>query len=101
MGIPAQQVRNLLRLGVHVRMQSVLLSFAAAGAIVLGATTATALPASAAPASALRASSVLISPAGSAASDIRLNSSRDVGAILCNGNLCIQRITAIINNKAT
>lgn len=71
-----------------MRIQSILLSFAAASAIVLGATAATALPASAAPASAHRASPGITSPAGSNTPDIHINSPRTVGSVICNGDLC-------------
>lgn len=70
-------------------MKSVLLSFVAAGAIALS-TAATILPASAAAAStqgsSTRASSL---------------SPDDVGTRLCSGDLCVQRVTAIIDSKAT
>lgn len=82
-----------------MRMKSVLLGFAAAGAIVLS-TVATTLPSNAAPVSSLKASSSTLSTRGSStpASNIIPN---DVGAVLCSGDLCIQRVTSIINNKAT
>lgn len=81
-------------------MPSILLSFAAASAIVLGASAATALPANAAATSAFRTSSGVTSPKGSSTPVIRITSPADVGSILCNGDLCIQRVTSIINNKA-
>jgi hypothetical protein len=80
-------------------MKSALIRFAAASAIVLSAVAVT-LPASAAPATSLKVSPSTLSAQGSST---RANSPSidDVGTILCSGNLCIQRVTAIINNKAT
>ena len=72
-----------------MRTRSVLLRSAASGAVVLGAF-AVALPANAASASASPASA-------STASSV---SPASVGSILCNGDLCIQRITSVVNGKA-
>jgi hypothetical protein len=71
-----------------MRKKSVLLRSAASGAIVLGAFAA-ALPANAASAP---------MPSSSTASSV---SPASVGSILCNGDLCIQRITSIVNGKAS
>jgi hypothetical protein len=82
-----------------MRIRSVLLGFVAAGAVVLsvGATT---LPASAAPVSSAKVSSSTLGTRASStpASSLAPNSA---GAILCSGDLCIQRTTSIINHKAT
>jgi hypothetical protein len=90
---------SLYNTGVHMRMKSVLLGLAAAGAIVLSAG-ATTLPASAAPVSSLKVSS---STLGTRASSTPASSlvPDTVGAVQCTGDLCIQRTTSIINNKAT
>ena len=72
------------------RKTSVLLGFAAAGAIVLS-TVAVTLPASAAPVALSQASSS--APASSIAP-------ASVGKLICSGNLCIQRVTSVENNEA-
>lgn len=74
----------------RLRKTSVLLGFAAAGAIVLS-TAAVALPASAAPVTSSKASS------SAAASSISPGSE---GKLICSGNLCIQRVTSVVNNEA-
>jgi len=73
------------------RKASVLLGFAAAGAIVLSTVAVSTLPASAAPVTSVRASSV--APAGTISPD-------SVGKLICSGNLCIQRVTSVENNEA-
>jgi hypothetical protein len=69
-----------------MRMKSVISGFAAVGAIALS-TFATAIPASAAPVPSSGASTSIVKP-------------NDVGWIVCSGNICIQRISSIINNEA-
>jgi hypothetical protein len=82
-----------------MRKKSALLGFAAAGAIVLS-TVATTLPASAAPVTSLTVSSSTLSTQGSStrASSFSPDSA---GSVVCEGNLCIQRITSVVNNAAT
>jgi hypothetical protein len=75
----------------RLRKASVLLGFAAAGAIVLS-TVATTLPASAAPVSSSKAASSS-APASSISPD-------SAGKLICSGNLCIQRVTSVENNEA-
>jgi hypothetical protein len=77
--------------GVHVRKKSILLRLAVAAAIATGTVT-TALPASAAPATSIQAAAgtstqAAVSPA-------------DIGAIVCNGNVCIQRSSPVVHGKA-
>ena len=84
---------NLYNKGVHVRKRSVLLCSAASGAIVLS-TFAAALPANAASLPAAAASTNASSSAGSL-------SPASVGSILCSGDLCIQRITSVVNGTAS
>jgi hypothetical protein len=67
-----------------MRMKSVLIGFAATGAIVLS-TVAVALPASAAPVASYQVSS---------------SAPASVGAVLCSGDLCVQRVTSIDNGTA-
>ena len=74
-------------MGVHVSKRSALFGFATAATITLGAT-GTVLPASAASATSSGSSASSVSPA-------------DVGKILCDGDLCIQRITSIVNGTAS
>jgi hypothetical protein len=74
-----------------MRKKSVLLGFAASGAIVLGASAAT-LPANAA--------SLPSSTASTSSPSAGSPSSASVGSIVCAGDLCIQRITDIVNGKA-
>ena len=82
-----------------MRMKSVLLGFVAAGVIALS-TGAAALPASAAPAPSLKvSSSTLTTRALSAPVGIVIPASP--GAVICSGDLCIQRTSSIINNEAT
>jgi hypothetical protein len=71
----------------------VLLGLAASGAITLGAFAAT-VPASAASLTSSTAST------HSSTSAVSL-SPASVGSILCSGDLCIQRVTSIVNGKAT
>lgn len=71
-------------------MKSVLLGFAAAGAIILSTVTV-ALPASAAPVTSSNVSSS--APASSLAPE-------SIGALLCSNDLCLQRITSISNGTA-
>jgi hypothetical protein len=80
--------------GVHMRKKSVLLGFAASGAIILGASTV-AVPANAA---SLQSPSSKASTSSVSAGKV---SPASVGSILCGGDLCIQRITSIVNGKAT
>jgi len=82
-----------------VRKNSFLLRSAAAGAIVLGAA-ATALPASAASVTSLKASASTLSTHGSSTSPGSI-SPASAGSVVCEGDLCIQRVTSIINNAAT
>jgi len=74
----------------RLRKTSVLLGFAAAGAIVLS-TVAAALPASAAPVTSSNASS---------SASVSSVSPESAGKLLCSGNLCIQRVTSVENNEA-
>jgi len=76
-----------------MRKKSVLLGFAASGAIVLGTFAAT-LPANAAPLSSSTARTH-----GSASADSVSPASK--GSILCNDDICLQRITSVVNGKAT
>ena len=76
----------------NMRKKSVLLRSAASGAIVLGALAAT-LPANAAALPSSTASTYGSISAGSLAP-------ASVGSILCTGNLCIQRITSVVNGRA-
>lgn len=74
-----------------MRKKSILLRLAVAAAILTGAVT-TAVPASAAPATSIQAAAstsaqAAVSPA-------------DVGSIVCNVNICIQRISSIVGGKA-
>jgi hypothetical protein len=78
-----------------VRKRTALLGLMVTGAVALG-TVATAPPADAAPATSLTASANPLNAAGS------LTVSPDsVGSVVCGGDLCIQRTTSIVNNKAT
>jgi hypothetical protein len=74
-----------------MRMKSALLGFAVVGAIALSP-----LPASAAPATSSMAFSHTLNTQA-----LNPASPESAGTILCNGDLCIQRTTSIINNKAT
>ena len=76
-----------------MRKKSVLLGFAASGGIVLGAFAAT-LPANAASLPSSTASTQGSASAGSLSPD-------SVGSIVCGGDVCIQRITSVVNGKAT
>jgi len=80
-----------------VRKTSVLLRLAAAGAVVLGAAAA-AVPANAA--STAPQTSAAGAAAGSAVRALSV-SPDSAGSTVCEGDLCIQRITSIINNSAT
>jgi hypothetical protein len=80
-------------------MKSVLLGFVAAGAIVLS-TGATTLPASAAPVTSLKVSSSTLSTRVSS-TPVSSFIPDSPGAVICRGDLCIQRTTSIINNRAT
>lgn len=81
-----------------MRKRSTLLGFVAGGAIILS-TVATALPASAAPVTSLAAPSTAQNTLNTQGPNTVTPDS--VGSILCSGDLCIQRTTSIINNKAT
>jgi hypothetical protein len=78
-------------MGVHVRKKSILRRLAVAAAIAAGTVT-TALPASAAPAASTRAAASTSTQAAVSPSD--------VGSIVCNINICIQRISSIVGGKA-
>lgn len=78
-----------------MRRRLTLLGFIASGAIVASAF-ATAVPANAAPMATLTASShSLVAPGPDTMSP------DSTGKIECSGDVCIQRTTAIVNNKAT
>jgi hypothetical protein len=72
-------------------MKLVLVRIAAAGAIALSAA-AIALPASAAAAT---------SPAASSSTRVSSVSPNGAGSVICEGDLCIQRITSVVNGVAT
>ena len=76
-----------------MRKRSVLLRFTSSGAIILGAFAAT-LPANAA-----SLPSAPASTHGSGSADSL--SPASVGSILCSGDLCIQRITSVVNGTAS
>ncbi|MBR7827896.1 hypothetical protein KDK95_16380 [Actinospica sp. MGRD01-02] len=82
-----------------MRVKSSLLRLAAAGAVVLSAA-ATAVPSSAAAVAPLKASSGTLSTHVSS-TVARAVSPDSAGSIICHGDLCIQRVTSVVNGVAT